>query len=86
MVTEGERGREVATSRKSRMSPAFYQSLAFYFIIPSAIQVAAAHPSFDLRIGDQRASRDPEALSRLCDEQSLSSAGKRIAAQRKSRA
>lgn len=40
--------------------------------VSSAIQVAAvAHPRFDLRVGDQRASRDPEALSRLRDEQLL---------------
>lgn len=30
--------------------------------------MAAVHPRFDLYIGDQRATRDPEALSRLRDE------------------
>lgn len=67
-ITEGEYEGEVATSRKSRVSLVFYRSLAFYFTVPSAIQVAAAHPCFDLCIGDQRGLRDPKPLSRLRDE------------------
>jgi len=50
------------------------RSPAFYFVVSSAIQVATAHPRFDLYVGESTL-HDPEALSRLRDEHLRSLAG-----------